>query len=165
MLLHPPASNDSPIFRPATSRRRLLALAAAAAGLSPAAGFAKPRGPRFIGVSLGQQMLWAYRGDQLVLSTAVSTGKAGFETPVGRYAVINKLPSQTMEGVIGGEYYNVPDVPWVLYFTDRGHAIHGTYWHSNFGTPMSHGCVNLPLDPAAWLYEWAPLGTPIRVVL
>jgi lipoprotein-anchoring transpeptidase ErfK/SrfK len=69
-----------------------------------------------------------------------------------------------MEGVIGGEYYNVPDVPWVLYFTNSGHALHGTYWHNNFGTPMSHGCVNLPLDVAAWLYDWAPMGTPVRVV-
>ena len=56
-----------------------------------------------------------------------------------------------MEGVIGGEYYNVPDVPCVMYFTNGGHALHGTYWHSNFGTPMSHGCVNLPMDVAAWM--------------
>src|SRR5215207_2486857 len=61
-------------------------------------------------------------------------------------------------------HYNVPDVPWVLYFTNSGHALHGTYWHNNFGTPMSHGCINLPMDVAAWLYDWAPLGTPVLVV-
>jgi lipoprotein-anchoring transpeptidase ErfK/SrfK len=61
-------------------------------------------------------------------------------------------------------HHHVPDVPWVLYFTNSGHALHGTYWHNNFGTPMSHGCINLPLDVAAWLYDWAPVGTPVLVV-
>jgi lipoprotein-anchoring transpeptidase ErfK/SrfK len=58
----------------------------------------------------------------------------------------------------------VPDVPSVLYFTNRGHALHGTYWHNNFGVPMSHGCVNLPLDVAAWLYNRAPVGTLVLIV-
>jgi lipoprotein-anchoring transpeptidase ErfK/SrfK len=115
-------------------------------------------------VALGQQVLWAYRGGKIVMSTYVSTGRTGFETPPGSYTVLSKYPSQTMEGVIGGEYYNVPDVPWVLYFTTGGHALHGTYWHDNFGTPMSHGCVNLPQDAAAWLYAWTPIGTPVQVV-
>jgi lipoprotein-anchoring transpeptidase ErfK/SrfK len=69
-----------------------------------------------------------------------------------------------MEGVLGGEYYNVPDVPDVMYFTDFGHALHGTYWHNNFGTPMSHGCVNLPMDVAAWMYQWASVGTRVEIV-
>ncbi len=69
-----------------------------------------------------------------------------------------------MKGLIGGEYYNVPEVPSVMYFTDVGHAIHGAYWHNNFGTPMSHGCVNLPLDVAEWLYRWASEGTPVTVL-
>ena len=151
-------------IRQTLSRRRLLALLAAVPALPPLAGSARTRRPKAIVVSVGQQVLWAFKGDSVVMSTYVSTGKAGFETPVGTYAVLSKLPSQTMEGVIGGEYYNVPDVPWVLYFTDRGHALHGTYWHDNFGTPMSHGCVNLPLDSAAWLYEFAPIGTPVHIV-
>ena len=70
---------------------------------------------------------------------------------------------QTMYGCIQGECYYVPDVPWVMYFTDWGHALHGTYWHSNFGHVMSHGCVNLPLDFAEWLYNWTPYGTPVVV--
>ncbi|MCD6030113.1 MAG: ErfK/YbiS/YcfS/YnhG family protein, partial [Thermomicrobiales bacterium] len=49
-------------------------------------------------------------------------------------------------------------------FTDEGHALHGTYWHSNFGMPMSHGCVNLPMDVAEWMYRWAPEGTPVTVI-
>jgi lipoprotein-anchoring transpeptidase ErfK/SrfK len=69
-----------------------------------------------------------------------------------------------MEGLIGGEYYNVPDVPDVMYFTGVGHAFHGTYWHSNFGQVMSHGCVNLPLDVSAFLYDWTPMGTPVLIV-
>jgi lipoprotein-anchoring transpeptidase ErfK/SrfK len=69
-----------------------------------------------------------------------------------------------MEGVLGGEYYNVPDVPNVMYFTNQGHALHGAYWHNNFGNPMSHGCVNLPLDVAAWMYDWAPMGMRVTIV-
>jgi lipoprotein-anchoring transpeptidase ErfK/SrfK len=149
----------------ATTRRWLVVLLLAVAAVAaPVAGAAKPKAQKSIVVSVGQQMLWAYKGNKVVLSSYVSTGRAGFDTPVGSYAVLTKLPSQTMEGVIGGEYYNVPDVPWVLYFTNSGHALHGTYWHNSFGTPMSHGCVNLPLDVAAWLYDWAPVGTRVRVV-
>jgi lipoprotein-anchoring transpeptidase ErfK/SrfK len=115
-------------------------------------------------VSVGQQMMWAFYDSEVVSSSSVSTGKPGFETPLGTYAIMNKIPSQTMEGVLGGEYYNVPDVPWVMYFTEGGVALHGAYWHSDFGTPVSHGCVNLPMDVAEWLYDWAPVGTPVLVV-
>ena len=148
--------------RVALARWILVVLLAVAALAAPAIGSAKAQ--KSIVVSLGQQMFWAYKGDKVVLSSYVSTGKAGFDTPTGSYSVLSKLPSQTMEGVIGGEYYNVPDVPSVLYFTSNGHAIHGTYWHNNFGWPMSHGCVNLPLDVAAWLYRWTPVGTPVLIV-
>jgi lipoprotein-anchoring transpeptidase ErfK/SrfK len=138
-------------------------------GLVAVAGVAIPtfgsaRAQKSIVVSISQQLLWAYKGDKVAMSSYVSTGKAGFATPTGSYAVLSKLPSQSMEGIIGGEYYNVPDVPSVLYFTKNGHALHGTYWHNNFGTPMSHGCVNLPLDVAAWLYDWAPVGTRVLII-
>jgi lipoprotein-anchoring transpeptidase ErfK/SrfK len=149
----------------ATTRRGLIvSLLVVAANAAPVVGAAKPKAQKTIVVSVGQQMLWAYKGNKVVSSSYVSTGRAGFDTPLGSFTVLSRLPSQTMEGVIGGEYYNVPDVPWVLYFTNSGHALHGTYWHNSFGTPMSHGCVNLPLDVAAWLYDWAPLGTPVHVV-
>jgi lipoprotein-anchoring transpeptidase ErfK/SrfK len=140
----------------------VLVVAALAALALPVATQAKAR--KAIVVSVGQQMMWVYKGDEVVLSSYVSTGRAGFETPLGTFFILTKLPSQTMEGVIGGEYYNVPDVPNVMYFTNQGHALHGTYWHNNFGTPMSHGCVNLPMDVAAWLYNWAPVGTPVYIV-
>jgi lipoprotein-anchoring transpeptidase ErfK/SrfK len=151
-----------PIPGVATRRWFLGLLPAIAVIAAPVTGSAKA--PKAVVVSISHQMLWAYKGQKVVLSSYVSTGRAGFDTPVGSFAILTKHPSQTMEGVIGGEYYHVPDVPSVLYFTNSGHALHGTYWHNNFGMPMSHGCVNLPLDVAAWLYNWAPVGTPVLVV-
>ena len=103
----------------------------------------------------------------MVLATWVSTGTAETwetTTPTGWWSVLVKRWSETMTGTVDGEAYSVPDVPYVLYFTNEGHALHGTYWHSNFGTPMSHGCINLPMDVAAWLYEWAPEGTSVTVL-
>ncbi|MBA3449943.1 MAG: L,D-transpeptidase [Chloroflexia bacterium] len=118
-------------------------------------------------VSLSAQSMWAYEEGELVMSSLVSTGTAEMpetSTPVGYHSVLAKFDAQTMEGTISGEYYRVEDVPFVMYFDNLGNAIHGTYWHSNFGAPMSHGCVNLPMDIAAWMYEWAPVGTAITVV-
>jgi lipoprotein-anchoring transpeptidase ErfK/SrfK len=64
---------------------------------------------------------------------------------------------------MSGPGYDLPNVPWVMFFTSRGHAIHGAYWHNNFGNPMSHGCVNLPVSNAQWLYNFASVGTPVVV--
>ena len=129
---------------------------------------APPAGPagggRSLVISLGQQALWAFENGAVVRTTYVSTGTEKFATPAGLFFVNSKVPVQDMEGVLGGEYYNVPQVPDVMYFTDRGHAIHGAYWHSNFGVPMSHGCINLPLDVSVWMYEWAPVGMPVLIV-
>jgi hypothetical protein len=123
-----------------------------------------PGAPKSIVVSISQQRMWAYEGDTAVLSSLVSTGKPGFDTPIGTFSIIVKKEIEDMEGLIGGEYYNVTDVPDVMYFTDVGHAFHGTYWHNNFGAVMSHGCVNLPVDVASILYDWTPMGTPVQVV-
>jgi len=118
-------------------------------------------------VSLGAQRLWAYEGEQMVLTTLVSTGTAEtpeVATPIGHWQILVKLPMETMTGTIGGKPYEVDDVPYVMYFTNEGHALHGTYWHNNFGTPMSHGCVNLPMDVAEWMFRWAPEGTPVTII-
>jgi hypothetical protein len=123
-----------------------------------------PYGEKSVLIDISLQYLWAYQGEQVLWQGYVSTGTARFATPPGSYTVLSKIPSQTMEGVLGGEYYNVPDVPDVLYFTDRGHALHGTYWHNNFGTPMSHGCVNLPMDVADWMYQWSTLGMRVEII-
>jgi lipoprotein-anchoring transpeptidase ErfK/SrfK len=118
-------------------------------------------------VSLDAQRLWAYEAEQTMLATWVSTGTAEtpeVATPLGHYRILVKKPMETMEGTVSGEAYRVEDVPHVMYFTNEGHALHGTYWHSNFGARMSHGCVNLPLDVADWMYHWAPEGTPVSIV-
>jgi hypothetical protein len=124
-------------------------------------------GYKEIVVSVSQQAAWAYEGGELMMSSMVSTGTAEIPetvTPVGFHSVLTKYETQTMEGFIGGEDYKVENVPHILYFDNLGNAIHGAYWHSNFGTPMSHGCVNLPLDAAAWLFSWADVGTAVTVV-
>ena len=124
-------------------------------------------GDKEVVVSLGAQRLWAYEGEEMILTTLVSTGTAQtpeVATPIGHWRILAKLPMETMTGTIDGEPYEVDDVPYVMYFTDEGHALHGTYWHNNFGTPMSHGCVNLPMDVAEWMYRWAPEGTAVTII-
>lgn len=124
-------------------------------------------GYKEIVVSISQEAMWAYEDDKLVISTLVSTGVARSPestTPVGYFSILTKYESQTMSGVIDDEAYNVPDVPWVMYFDNLGNALHGAYWHNNFGHPMSHGCVNQPMDVAEFMYGWAPIGTPVTVL-
>ncbi len=118
-------------------------------------------------VSVGRQSLWAYENGRLVTATLVSTGTAEIvetTTPIGQYTVLSKYQKQTMQGVINNEAYKVEDVPWVMYFDNLGNALHGTYWHENFGAPMSHGCVNLPMNVAQYLYSWAPEGTAVTII-
>ena len=117
-------------------------------------------GEKWIDVNLSTQTLTAYEGNTVVMQTPVSTGTSRYPTVVGTFRIHLKLPSQRMVGGSGADYYNLPNVPDVMYFY-RGYALHGTYWHNNFGTPMSHGCVNLPQAEADWLYEWAPEGTKV----
>lgn len=121
-------------------------------------------GAKRIIVNLSDQWLYAYEGNQQVFDAPISTGRDGMETPTGNYAIYAKLPVQTMDGVLNGKYWVVPEVPNVMYIYG-GVALHGTYWHNRFGTGarLSHGCVNLPLRSAAWIYQWAPVGTPVRV--
>jgi lipoprotein-anchoring transpeptidase ErfK/SrfK len=109
-------------------------------------------------VDLGAQRVTAYEGGTPVRSTLVSTGLPRTPTPTGRYRIYVKYASDDM----GGPGYYLPDVPYTMYFY-RGYSIHGTYWHSNFGRPMSHGCVNLPTSEARWFYNWASVGTPVNV--
>ncbi|MFN8665283.1 MAG: L,D-transpeptidase [Thermomicrobiales bacterium] len=124
-------------------------------------------GWREIVVSISQQRMWAYENGELVVTSLVSTGVADVPetvTPLGFHSILSKYPVQTMEGTISDEYYKVEDVPNVMYFDNLGNALHGAYWHNNFGTPMSHGCINLPLDIASWMYGWADVGTPVTVI-
>jgi lipoprotein-anchoring transpeptidase ErfK/SrfK len=110
-------------------------------------------------VSTDNQRIYAYENGQLVRSHLVSTGTAKTPTVKGDYKIQYKFEADDMQG----PDYFLPQVPWTMYFY-QGYAIHGTYWHNSFGRPMSHGCVNLPVDEARWFFEWADLGTVIRVI-
>lgn len=120
-------------------------------------------GEVWVDINLSYQYMTIYQGDTILLELYISSGRAGFDTPPGTFYVNAMLPADDMEGVLGGEYYNVPSVPDVLYFTNEGHAIHGTYWHSNFGTPMSHGCINMPEWAAEFLYSIATIGMRVEI--
>jgi lipoprotein-anchoring transpeptidase ErfK/SrfK len=117
------------------------------------------RGGKWIEVILSEQRLIAWEGRRAVMSTPVSTGKRATPTPRGTFRVFRKYIRQRMRG----PGYDLPGVPYVMYFRAGGYALHGTYWHNAFGRPMSHGCVNLPTRAARWLYHWVPLGTPVIV--
>ena len=134
-----------------------------AAPATPPSG-AYAQGTKRIEVDLTQQWMYAYAGDTLVWSSGVSTGRDGWNTPTGTFKIYAKYPVQDMQGSVGGETWYVPDVPDVMYIFG-GIALHGTYWHNEFGTGtrLSHGCINLPLDVADALYAWAPIGTPVWV--
>ncbi len=117
-------------------------------------------------VDRSEQKLYAYEGDDLFLESAISTGLDLTPTPRGTFSVYKKTPSRYMQGPLPGisdQYYDLPGVPWNMYFTKEGGAIHGAYWHTEFGKQWSHGCVNLPLDVARTLYDWTPLGTTVVV--
>lgn len=119
---------------------------------------------RRIEVDLAHQYLFAYEDNLLVFSAPVATGRDGFNTPRGDFTIYYRLPQQTMSGCLGGECWYVPNVPWVQYVVG-GVALHGTYWHNAHGSGvrMSHGCINLRIDDAQWLYEWADLGVPVKI--
>jgi LysM repeat protein len=117
-------------------------------------------GERWIDVNLTTQTLTAFEGQTPIMQSVVSTGAWPTQTVVGTFEIYVKYPSTTMYGGSGADYYYLPDVPNVMYFYS-GYALHGTYWHNNFGTPMSHGCVNLSEPDAQWLFNWASEGTKV----
>ena len=110
---------------------------------------------KWIEVSLDEQKLRAWEGNRLVIEFPISSGSWS-PTPTGTFNIWYKTRSQRMVGGSRalGTYYNLPNVPNNMFFY-KGYAIHGAYWHNNFGHPMSHGCVNSPLASATQLFEWA----------
>ena len=113
---------------------------------------------RWISIDLTEQRLIAWEGNKAVYAVIVSTGKNSTPTRTGTFKIQTKYPVARM---IGPDY-DVPDVPFTMYY-DGGMAIHGAYWHSNFGTPVSHGCTNVAVNHAEWLFDWASVGTPVVV--
>lgn len=118
---------------------------------------------KMITVDLSKQTLYAWEGGKIVYQTPISSGLPQSPTVTGTFHIYAKLLSQEMRGTspVHGNY-DLPNVPNVMYFTE-GYSIHGAYWHNNFGHPMSNGCVNTPLAAAAWLYDFAPVGTKVVV--
>ena len=133
----------------------------------------KPTQPRpdlgraYIEVNLTTLHLNVWENGVLIYDTPVSTGRPGWETPQGVFYIHTYVVVQDMEG--GGkkgspEYYFQPDVPWVMYFDNDGDAIHGVYWHNNFGVrATSHGCVGVPVAVAKWIWDWSSIGTPVWI--
>ncbi len=117
-----------------------------------------PAGERWIDVNLTQQRVYAYAGDNVVNSFLVSTGTWLHPTVTGKYHIYIKLRYTDMSGP---DYY-LPNVPYTMYFF-KGYGLHGTYWHHNFGVPMSHGCVNLSIPDSAWLFDFSSVGTLVNV--
>lgn len=130
-------------------------LSAVPAGVGP--------GAAWIDINLFEQTLAAYVGDRMVYATLVSSGLPGWNTPPGLYQVWHRAEEGKMSGAENrADYYFLEDVPWSLYFF-QAYALHGAYWHDGFGYQHSHGCVNLSLPDAKWLFEWAPETVWVRV--
>lgn len=111
---------------------------------------------KLIVVELETQMVTAFEGEKLVFSQRCSSGAKGNDTPKGDFRTYHKGPSihMTNQGDALENIYELPGVPWCSFFTGAGHALHGTYWHNDYGRPRSHGCVNLPSEAAKFIYRW-----------
>ena len=114
-------------------------------------------------VSLGSQQLTAFEGAQAVFRATISSGRnffgpdgttVGSLTAAGEHPLWQKRASRHMTGGTPTEGYDLPGVPWVSYFSGNGAALHGTYWHNDYGTPKSAGCINLRPEDAKWLFRW-----------
>jgi lipoprotein-anchoring transpeptidase ErfK/SrfK len=123
---------------------------------------------KMITVDTGKQMLYAWEGGKIMHQTKVSTGMYLTPTVKGSFKIQSKYPVQDMRGrspykqYYPNGYYYIKNVPHVMYFY-QAYAIHGAFWHNNFGARASHGCVNVPLSSAEWLFNWAGVGTRVEV--
>lgn len=126
-------------------------------------GESNPDDSKWIEIDLSEQRLYLKENGTTVNSFLVSTGKWA-PTPAGQWRIWTKLTSTRMVGGSKalGTYYNLPNVPYVMYY-DRGYAVHGAYWHNNFGQPMSHGCTNMRPEEAKIVFDWAQVGTRVIV--
>ncbi|MFA5828128.1 MAG: L,D-transpeptidase [Candidatus Shapirobacteria bacterium] len=123
-----------------------------------------------IEVDLTAQRVYAYEGNRQVYNFLISSGSWD-RTPTGTFRIWTKIRSQKMSGGSKalGTYYYLPNVPYIMFFYNEktskamGYSFHGTYWHNNFGVPMSHGCINMKTPEAAQLFSWAEVGTPVTI--
>jgi len=125
---------------------------------------------KYIEVDLTTQRLYGFENGQRVFDFPVSSGTYN-RTPNGTFSVWAKIKSQKMSGGSkeNGSYYYLPGVPNILFFYNDafkkqlGFSIHGAYWHNNFGVPMSHGCLNMSIPDSLQVFNWADVGTSIRI--
>lgn len=117
---------------------------------------------KWVDVDLSSQTLVAYEGLTPVFETLISSGLPAYPTVTGQFRVWLRYEAQTMDGSRLGYDYYLENVPYVMYFY-QDYALHGTFWHNNFGHPMSHGCVNMATPDAEWMFNWSALGTLVNV--
>jgi hypothetical protein len=125
---------------------------------------------KHIDVNLTTQHLSAYENGKIVFQTSISSGipYGKTATSVGKFNIDPKTPSKHMGNgnlFAGADDYELPGVPWTSFFTGDGQAFHGTYWHDNFGTPMSHGCINMRTSEAKWIFRWSGPGYDVNRLL
>ncbi len=118
----------------------------------------KQSSDRWIEINLSTQRLVAWEGKTPVYAIIISTGKDATPTYPGTFKIQSKHQSSRMRG----RDYDVPNVPYTMFYNGN-YAIHGAYWHRRFGTPVSHGCINVAVNHAKWLFDWAAIGTPVIV--
>jgi hypothetical protein len=111
-------------------------------------------------VDLIKQSVIAYEGNRAVRVARTATGYFEGDTPKGEFIVERKQPSRHMANDFGSNTFDLPGVPWVCYISWTGVSFHGTYWHNNYGTPQSHGCINLSPSDALWFYRWTEPHVP-----
>jgi len=120
-------------------------------------------GNKWVSVNLYEQVLTAYEGDKLVFATLISSGLPGWNTHVGTFKVWSRLAATPMSGAMGqSDFYSLPAVPYVMFF-DNDISLHGTYWHQGFGFKHSHGCVNMSISDARYVFNWMGDGGDLTV--
>lgn len=117
---------------------------------------------RWIDVDLAEQTLAVYDNNRLVFATVIASGLDPFFTRPGLFQIYLKKETETMRTSDLTDYYYLDNVPWTMYF-DKARALHGAYWRTRFGYPQSHGCINLSVGDAHWLYNWAVEGDYVYV--
>ena len=117
---------------------------------------------KHIEVDLTRQRVIAYEGNRPVFTARTATGYFEGDTPRGEFRVERKQPTRHMSSNLEGNAFDLPGVPWVSYISWTGVSLHGTYWHNNYGTPQSHGCINLTPEAAKWIYRWTDPFVPVN---
>jgi hypothetical protein len=123
-----------------------------------------PGAAKRIEVDLKAQTITAYENNLPVLASRVASGYGENRTPTGAHHALFKCPASRMTGGEGEGYYDLPGVPFPTYFTQSAAAIHGAYWHNDFGHPRSHGCLNVPAPVARWFWRWTEPSAPYDAI-